>query len=69
MADTSAGDCIKPNLQDIASKIIAVAKRRNLQTPEVKSLLNLCNKSHEDGEDDADTLTAGTCFICGTIAS
>ena len=69
MADTTAGDCTKPNLLDLAPKIIAVAKRRNLEIPEVKSLLNLCNKSHEDGEDDADALTAGTCFLCGTIAS
>ena len=64
MADSAAGDYIKANLHDLAPKIIAVAKRRNLQIPEVKSLLDLCNKSREDEEEDA-----GTCFFCGTIAS
>ena len=69
MADSTVKDCIKANLGDLAPKIIAVAKRRNLQIPEVKSLLDLCNKSPEDREEDADALTPGTCFICGTIAS
>ena len=58
MADSTAGDCIKSNLRDLAPKIIAVAKRRNLQIPEVKSLLDLCSKSHEYEEEDADALTA-----------
>ena len=63
MADSAAAGCLKINLLSLAPKVIDLAKRRNLESPDVKSLLSLCDEGHGDGEEDIDVLTAGTSFI------
>ena len=62
MADSAAADCLKINLLSLAPQVIDLAKNRNLESPDVNSLLGLCDEGHGDGE-DVDVLTAGTSFI------
>ena len=62
MADSAAAGCLKINLVSLAPKVIDLAKRWNLESPNVKSLLSLCDEGHGDGG-DVDVLTAGTSFI------
>ena len=63
MADSAAAGCIKINLLGLAPKVINFAKRQNLESPDVKSLLSLRDEGHGDGEEDVHVLTAGTRFI------
>ena len=57
MADSAAAGCLKINLLSLAPKVI------DLESPDVKSLLSLCDEGHGDGEEDVDVLTAGTSII------
>ena len=63
MADENAAESIISNLLELAPKIIMIAEKRNVSSPEVQKLLGLCKcEPSAECDNEAGELNAGNYF-------